>query len=89
MGDIPNKLKDYEQNLKILIKVSGMKMKQVTSMICVADASLGKIANEEIITLEGPRNRSRQSLRKKALKDATTLASNSIQVTTRIGKEAT
>ena len=53
MGDIPNKLKDYEQNLWMLIKESGTKMEQVTSSICVATASLDKWENEEIISTRG------------------------------------
>ena len=78
MGDIPNKPKDYEQNLRILIKESGMKMEQVTSSICAIAASLGKRANEEISSPEGPSKRKRQSLRKKALKDAATSATDTI-----------
>ena len=46
VGNIPNKLKDYEQNLRLLIKESGNKMEQVTSSICVVATSLGKCANE-------------------------------------------
>ena len=89
MGDIPNKLKEYEKNLRMLIKESGTKMEQVTSSICVATTSLGKRANEEIISSEGPSKRTRQRSRKKALKDVATSTANSIQDTTEIGKEAT
>ena len=46
MGDIPNKLKDYEQNLRMLIKEIGTRMEQVTSSICAATASLSKRDNE-------------------------------------------
>ena len=88
MGDIPKKLKDYEQNLRLLIKESGTKMEQVTSSICAAAASLGKRANEEITSSEGPSKRTRQSSRKKALKAAATSAADSIQDTAMIGKEA-
>ena len=59
MGDIPNKLKDYEQNLRMLIKESGTKMEHVTSSICDVVASLGKQASEEIISLGGPSKRTR------------------------------
>lgn len=89
MGDIPNKLKDYEQNLRMLIKESGTKMEQVISSIYVAVVSLGKRDNKEIISSEGPSKRTRQSLRQKAMKDATALAADSIQDTAEIGKEAT
>ena len=46
VGNIPDKLKDYEQNLWLLIKESGDKMEQVTSNICAATTSLGKFTNE-------------------------------------------
>ena len=89
MGDIPKKLKDYELNLKMLIKESGTKMEQVTSSICATTASLEKRVNEETISSEGPSKRIRPSLRKKALQVAATSAANSIQDTAMIGKEAT
>ena len=89
MGDIPKKLKDYKINLKILIKESSTKVEQVTSSICTATASLRNRVNEETISSEGPSKRTRQSLRKKALQAAVTLAANSIQDTATIGKEAT
>ena len=57
MGDIPKKFKDYEINLKILIKESGIKMEQVTSSICTATASLGNRVNEENISSDGPSKR--------------------------------
>ena len=78
MGDIPKKIKDYEINLKILIKESGTKMEQVTSRISAATASLRNRVNEETISSEGPSKRTRQNLRKKALEAAVTLAANSI-----------
>lgn len=53
MGNIPNKLKDYGQNLRMLIKESGNKMEQVTCSICTTTASLGKCTNEEIISPGG------------------------------------
>ena len=87
MGDIPKKLKYYEKNLRMLIKESGTKMEQVTSSICATSTSLGKRANEEIISIEGPSKRTRQSSRKKALKDAATSATDTIQDTAMIGKE--
>ena len=68
----------YEQNLWMLIKESGTKMEQVTYGIYVAVASLGKRENEEIISLRGPRKRTRQSSRKKSLKDIATSAIDSI-----------
>ena len=88
MGDIPKKLKDYEQNLRVLIRESGTKMEQVTSSIYVAAVALGKRVNEGTISSEGPSKRTRQSSRKKALIVATSSAANSIQDTTKIGKEA-
>ena len=88
MGDIPKKLKDYELNLKMLIKESGTKMEQVTSSICAAPASLEKRVKEETISSEGPSKRTRKSSRKKALQAATITAANSIQDTTTIEKEA-
>ena len=88
MGDIPKKLKDYEKNLRMLIKESGTKMEQVTSCICTTTTSLGKRENEEIISSEGLSKRTRQSLRKKALKATATLVVDSIQDTAMIGKEA-
>jgi hypothetical protein len=48
MGDIPDKLSNYEHKLKLLIKESGTKMDQVTATICAAVASLGKRENEGI-----------------------------------------
>ena len=78
MGDIPKKLKDYELNLKMLIKESGTKMEQVTSSICAAAVSLEKRVNEETISSEGPSKRTRQSLRNKALQATATSSANSI-----------
>jgi hypothetical protein len=46
MGDIPKKLKDYEINIKILIKESGAKVEQVTSSIFATTVSLEKRVNE-------------------------------------------
>ena len=89
MGDILKKLKDYELNLKMLIKESGSRMEHVTSSIYAAAASLGKRVNEESIPLEGPSKRTRQSSRRKALQAATTSAANTIQDTAMIGKETT
>lgn len=88
MGDIQKKIKDYEKNLRMLIKESGTKMEQVTSSIYVAAASLGKRANEEIISSEGQSKRTRQSSRKKALKVSATSAADSIQDIATIGKDA-
>ncbi len=59
MGDIPKKLNNYEQNLRMLIKESGTKMEQVTSSICAATTSLGKRANEDITSAEAPSKRTR------------------------------
>ena len=87
MGDIPKKLKDYEQNLRMLIKESGTKMEQVTSSICAAAVSLGKRENEGTISSEGPSKRTRQSSRKNALITTASSAANSIQDTAMIGKE--
>ena len=89
MGDIPKKLKDYELNLKMLIKESGTKREQVTSSICAAIESLKKRVNEETISSEGPSKRTRQSSRKKTMQATATSAANSIQDTAMIGKEAT
>ena len=85
MGDIPNKLNNYEHNLKLLIKESGTKMEQVTSSICAAAASLGKRVSEEITPAEGLSKRMRQSSRKISMKAA--LVADTIQETVAIGKE--
>ena len=61
VGNIPDKLKEDEQDLQHLIKESGNKMEQVTSSLCVAAASLGKNNNEEIMSLGGPSKRTRLS----------------------------
>ena len=87
VGNIPNKLKDYEQNLWMLIKESGNKMEQVTSSICTSTASLGKQTNEEIISPGGPSKRTRQSSRKRAQEATSVLTADSIQGTAEIGKE--
>lgn len=87
MGDIPNTLKNYEQNLRILIKESGTRMEQVTSSIYDVSMSLRKRDNEDIISSKGPRKRTRQSSRKKALKYYVALAIDSILDTAAIGKE--
>ena len=78
MGDISKNIKDYKHNLRELIKESEIKMEHVTSSLCAAVASLGKRENEVIISSEGPSKRTRQSSRKKALKDAATSATDSI-----------
>ncbi len=88
MGDIPKKLKDYELNLRMLIKESGTKMEQVTSSICAAIASLGKRVNEDTISSKGLSKRTRQSSRKKALQAVAISAATSIQNTATIGREA-
>ena len=87
MGNIPDKLKDCEQNLWLLIKESGNKMEQVTSSICVATASLGKCTNEEIISLGGPSKRTRQSSRKRAQEVVGVLVADFIQGNADIVKE--
>ena len=87
MGDIPKKLKDYELNLRDLIKESEIKMELDTSSLCAIAASLGKRENEVIISIEGLSKGTRQNLRKKSLKDVATSAANSIQDTAEIGNE--
>ena len=64
--NIPEKLKEYEQEIHLLIKESSNKMEQISSSLYVAMASLGKKNNEEIMSLGGPSKRTRLSLRKKA-----------------------
>lgn len=59
MGDILKKLKDYEQNLRMLTKESGTKMEHVTSSTYATTASLGKRENEGTISLKGPSKRTR------------------------------
>ena len=86
MGDIPNKLSSYEQNLKLLIKESGTKMEQVTASICTAAAILGKRGREEITTA-GPSKRTRQSSRKMAMEAAAASAADTMLETAEIGKE--
>ena len=71
VGNIPRKLKEYEQDLQHLIKESGNKMKKVTSSLCAAVASLGKKTNEEIMSPRGPSKRTRLSSWKKAAEVAT------------------
>ena len=90
VGNIPEKLKEYEHELYLLIKESGNKMEQVTSSLCVAAASLDKKNNEEIMSPSRPRKRTRLSSRKKATKatggsrfSTTDLINNTIEV----GKE--
>ena len=46
VGNILEKLKEYEQDLRHLIKEIGNKMEQVNSSLCAAMASLGKKTNE-------------------------------------------
>lgn len=87
MGDIPEKLSNYEHKLKLLIKESGTKMDQVTVTICAAVASLGKRENEGITAAQGPSKRTRQSSRKIAREVAAALAAETMQETTEIGKE--
>ena len=86
MGDIPNKLSNYEQNLNLLIKESGTKMEQVTVSICAAAANLGKRGREEFTTA-GPSKRTRQSLRKMDMEAAAASAADSMLETAEIGKE--
>lgn len=57
--NIPKKIKEYEHELCFLIKESGNKMEQVTSRLFAVAVSLGKKNNEEILSLGGPRKRTR------------------------------
>ena len=50
VGNIPEKLNEYEMQLRQLIKDSGQKLEMVTSNLCVAAANLGKKSNEEIMS---------------------------------------
>ena len=59
VGNIPNKLKDYEQSLWLLIKESSNKMEQVTYNIFFIATNLGKHTNEEIMLSRGPSKRTR------------------------------
>ena len=86
MGDIPNKLRNYEQNLNVLIKESGTKMEQVTASLCAAAANLGKRGREETITA-GPSKRTRQSSRKMDMEAAAASAADTMLETAEIGKE--
>lgn len=98
IGNILEKLKEYEQELRHLIRESGIKMEQITSSLCVAAASLGKKSNEEIMSFGntamgspgGPSKRTRQSTRKKvaeALGVPMPLLADIIQNTVEVGKE--
>ena len=71
MGNIPKKLKEYEQGLQHQIKESGNNMEQVTSSLCVAVESLGRKKNEDIMSPKGPSKRTRLSSQKKDAKVAT------------------
>ena len=86
MGDIPNNLRKYEQNLNLLIKESGTKMEQVTASLCAAAANLGKRGREESITA-GPSKRTRQSSRKREMEAAAASAADTMLETAEIGKE--
>ena len=50
VGNIPDKLKEYELELRQLIKDSGQRMELVTSSLCTVVASLGKKSNVEIMS---------------------------------------
>ena len=86
MGDIPNKLRNYEQNLNVLIKESGTKMEQVTASLCAAAANLGKRGRVETSTA-GPSKRTRQSARKMEMEAAAASAADTMHETAEIGKE--
>ena len=86
MGDIPNKLRNYEQNLNVLIKESGTKMEQVTASLCAAAANLGKRGRVETTTA-GPSKRTRQSSRKMEMEAAAASAADTMLETAEIGKE--
>ena len=86
MGDIPNKLRNYEQNLNLLIKESGIKMEQVTASLCAAAANLGKRGRVETTTA-GPSKRTRQSSRKMEMEVAAASAADTMLETAEIGKE--
>ena len=88
MGNIPEKLSRYEQNLKLLIKESGTKMDQVTATICEAAATLGKRDNVGTTAAQGPSKRMRQSARKIAREVAAASAAETMHETAEIGKEA-
>ena len=89
VGNMPGKLKEYEQDLQHLIKGSGKKLEQVTSSLCAAANFLGKKTNE-VVSPGGPSKRTRLSSSKKATEDdvgtGLTLA-NTILSTTDVGKE--
>ena len=67
VGNIPKKLKEYEQGLWLLIKGSGKNMEQVTSSLCAVAESFRKKTNEEIMSLGGPSKRTRLSSWKKVV----------------------
>ena len=89
MGNILEKLKEYEQDLQHVIKESGNKMEQVTSSLSAAMASLGKKTNE-VLSPRGPSKRTRLSSRKKAVEDAVGIGltpADTILSTADVGKE--
>ena len=88
VGNIPHQLNNYEQKLRLFIKVSGQKLEQVTSNICAVATSHGKRINEEIISPRGPNKRTRQSARKRDEEVASDRAAEVILGVVEIGKEA-
>ena len=101
VGNIPEKLKEYEQELRLLIRESGNKMEQVTSSLCATIASLGKKNNDEIMSPSntivgspsGPRKRARLSTRKKVVEairgfgfSTTDIIKNTVEVSKEVVK---
>lgn len=88
IGNILEKLKEYERELYYLIKESGQRMEQVTSSLCAVAASLDKKNNEEIMSLHNvgmgslgvPSKRTRQSMRKKVTEALEALALASAEI---------
>ena len=90
VGNIPKKLKEHEQDLRLLIRESGNNMEQVTSSLCAATMSLRKKKNEEIISLGGPSKRTRfrmQKMRAEAIGVSGFSTVDTIKNTTDVGKE--
>ena len=90
VGNIPEKLKEYEQGLRHLIKESGNNMEQVTSSLCVAAASLGKKTNEDIMSPGGPSKKTISSSWKKAVEVVARTGFSPVDTilsTTEVGKE--
>ena len=90
MGNILEKLKEYKQEIYLLIRKSGNMMEQVTFILCAAVASFSKKNNEEIMSLGRPSKRTKLSLRKKvaeATRGSSFSTTNIIQNTIEVGKQ--